>query len=252
MKKIYGRHPVLESLAAGSGLVQRVILAKEVCQDKVITEIHRRAVCEGISVETADRRRLTYLAGTSKHQGVLAEIKPVVSKDISDIFQVARMRREDPFILLLDGIEDPHNFGSILRSAEGFGVHGVIIGERRQVALTPVVWKTSAGAAAYVPVVEVTNLARTVDLLRDKYGLMCVGLAGEGTTSCREFDFSQGLLLVVGGEGKGIRPVIRKRCDALLQIPLKGRVRSYNVSVASAVVLFEVMCQRDEKSGTKK
>ena len=225
-----------------------MILAKGVRQDKTIEEIHRRATRDGIRVDTIDRKRLTSLAGTPKHQGVLAEVKPSAPKNIRDILDVAKKRGEDPFILLLDGIEDPHNFGSILRSADGFGVHGVIIGERRQVNITPVVWKSSAGAAAYVPVVVVGNLAQTLDILCQKHHLTCIGLEETGSFPCQDYDFCQGLVLVVGGEGKGIRPVLRKRCDALVRIPGKGKIRSYNASVATAVVLFEAMCQKEKCS----
>jgi 23S rRNA (guanosine2251-2'-O)-methyltransferase len=246
MKRIYGRHPVLEALAVEGHLVKRVILAKGIRPDRTIATIKRRAEEKGISVEILDRKRLVSLTATAKHQGVLAEVEPPSPKDVEDILQIARMRREDPFILLLDGIEDPHNFGSILRSAEGMGVHGVIIGERRQVKLTPVVWKTSAGAAAYLTVAVVTNLAQTMDILQKKHNLMCVGLEEDGSIPCHELDFCQGLVLVVGSEGKGIRPVLRKRCEVIVRIPIKGRIQSYNASVAAAVILFEVMYQREK------
>ena len=244
MKKIYGKHPVLEALAADESLVRRVMLAKGMHKDKTVAEIYRNAKDAGIRIDTVDRKRLTSLAGTPKHQGVLAEMSPVAAKSIEDILEVARTRREDPFILLLDGIEDPHNFGSVLRSAEGMGVHGVIIGERRQVGLTPVVWKTSAGAAAYLPVAIVTNLAQTLDTLINDHNLICVGLREGGSVPCQEFDFCRGLVLVLGGEGKGIRPIMLKKCQAMVRIPSCGRINSYNASVAAAVVMFEVMCQR--------
>jgi 23S rRNA (guanosine2251-2'-O)-methyltransferase len=246
MERIYGRHPVLEALSAEGCLVKRVILAKGIHPDKTIATIKRRAEEKGISVETLDRKRLVSMTATAKHQGVLAEVEPPAPKDVEDILQIARMRREEPFILLLDGIEDPHNFGSILRSAEGMGVHGVIIGQHRQVKLTPVVWKTSAGAAAYLTVAVVTNLAQTMDILQKKHNLMCVGLEEDGSIPCHELDFCQGLVLVVGSEGKGIRPVLRKRCEMIVRIPIKGRIQSYNASVAAAVMLFEVMYQREK------
>jgi 23S rRNA (guanosine2251-2'-O)-methyltransferase len=250
MERIYGRHPVLEALAAEEYLVKRVILAKGIRPDKVIATIKRRAMEKGISVEILDRKRLVSMTATAKHQGVLAEVEPPSPKGVEDILQIARMRKEDPFILLLDGIEDPHNFGSILRSAEGMGVHGVIIGDRRQVKLTPVVWKTSAGAAAYLTVAVVTNLAQTMDLLRKKHNIMCVGLEEDGSIPCHEMDFCQGLVLVVGGEGKGIRPILRKRCETIVRIPIKGRIQSYNASVAAAVMMFEVMYQRGKRQKT--
>lgn len=246
MERIYGRHPVLEAITAKGCLVKRVILAKGIRPDKTIATIKRRAEEKGISVETLDRKRLLSMTATTKHQGILAEIEPPSPKNVEDILQVARMRKEDPFILLLDGIEDPHNFGSILRSAEGMGVHGVIIGERRQVKLTPVVWKTSAGAAAYLTVAVVTNLAQTMDILQRKHNLMCVGLEEDGSVPCHQIDFCQGVVLVVGGEGKGVRPIMRKRCDVIVRIPIKGRIQSYNASVAAAVMLFEVMNQREK------
>ncbi len=244
MKKIYGKHPVLEALGADARLVRRVMLAKGMHPDKTVAEIRRNAKQAGIRIDIVDRKRLTSLAGTSKHQGVLAELRPVAAQSVEDILQVSRTRREDPFILLLDGIEDPHNFGSVLRSAEGMGVHGVIIGKRRQVGLTPVVWKTSAGAAAYLPVAIVTNLAQTLDALITEHDLIGIGLAEGGSVPCQEFDFCQGLVLVLGGEGKGIRPILSKKCHTTVRIPSCGRIHSYNASVAAAVVMFEVMCQR--------
>lgn len=248
MKKIYGKHPVLEALTSDERLVRRVMLAKGAHPDKTVAEIRRCAKQAGIRIDIVDRKHLTSLAGTPKHQGVLAELRPVAGRSIEDILAVARTRREDPFVLLLDGIEDPHNFGSVLRSAEGMGVHGVIIGNRRQVGLTPVVWKSSAGAAAYLPVAIVTNLAQTLDTLINEHNLMCIGLAEGGSVPCQEFDFCQRLVLVLGGEGKGIRPILSKKCQAMVRIPSCGRINSYNASVAAAVVMFEVMSQREEKA----
>ncbi len=190
-----------------------------------------------------ERRELDRLLGHSHHQGVLLRLEPFKYADFDQLLTVWRDSGRSAFFLLLDGITDPHNFGAMLRSAEVAGCHGVIVAKDRSCSVTPVVEKTAAGALAYLPLCQVTNLSRVIEELR-KAGIWCYGLAGDAAAqNLYSADLTGNLALVVGREGKGLRENIRKHCDDLLAIPMRGRVNSLNASVAAAVALFEVVRQ---------
>ena len=162
---------------------------------------------------------------------------------VEDILEISKKRNEKPFILILDGVEDPRNLGAIIRTAEGAGVHGIIIPKHRSTGLTDVVARTSSGAIEYVPVAKVTNIAQTIDGLKER-GVWVYGVDMDGEKSYDKLSYSEPLAIVIGGEGKGIRSLVRKACDETVRIPLHGKVSSLNVSVAAGVVLFEIAKHR--------
>lgn len=178
-----------------------------------------------------------------QHQGVIAQAAAFRYAEIEEILEAARSRNETPFILLLDEIEDPHNLGSILRTAECTGVHGVIIPKRRAVGLTATVSKTSAGAAEYVPVARVTNLAQTIDRLKEE-GIWIAGTDVSAKQEIYSMKFDMPLAVVIGNEGKGIGRLIKEKCDFLVKLPMKGQLNSLNASVAAGVFMYEVVRQR--------
>lgn len=194
----------------------------------------------GIPVQQVPRKKLDSLAEGDNHQGVIAQTEPYRYVTLDDLFQRAERRGTPPFFLLLDGIEDPHNLGSILRTADAAGVHGVVIPKRRAVGLTHTVAKTSAGAIEYVPVARVTNLNRVADELK-KRGVWLVGSDAAARDSYDEVDYSGPTALVIGNEGKGISRLLKEKCDFLVRLPMKGTVSSLNASVAGALLMYEVV-----------
>ncbi len=247
MNHIYGLSPVLEALRAGRRPIQKVLVAVGANPARLneLTEAARRA---GVGIEKRERRALDELARNANHQGVVALVAEAhkTSKgatDYVDSEKILASLGQFPFLVLLDGIEDPHNLGAILRSCEGAGVDGVFIPEHRAAGLNETVAKTSAGAVEYVRVARVTNLVRLIEDLKER-GIWVVGLEGGTATTYTEFDFNVPLALVMGSEGKGVRRLVRENCDAMVSIPMRGQVNSLNVSVATGVVLFEVLRQR--------
>ena len=192
----------------------------------------------GVRLKFAPRIELDQLAGTTQHQGVLAEVEDLEWASVDDILDLAEKRGEELLIVLLDGITDPRNFGAIIRSAEVLGAHGVVVEERRSAPLSPVVAKTAAGATSYLPVAQTKNLPRLMDALK-KDGVWVYGAAGEAAQDVRKVDFSGKVALVIGAEGEGMRRLVREKCDALVSIPVRGRVQSLNASVAAGILLFE-------------
>lgn len=241
---IAGRNPVLEALKAGRA-INRLVVARGAGEGS-IRAILAQAREARIPVSEVDRRRLDELAGGTNHQGVVAQIAARGYVQVEEILEVARVRGEDPLILILDGVEDPRNLGSLLRTAEAAGVHGVIIPERRSAGLTSVVAKASAGAIEHIGVARVTNLARLVEQLKEK-GLWIAGAHGEAETVYHQANLTGPLGIILGGEGKGIGPNLRNKCDFLVCLPMKGRVNSLNVGVAGAVMLYEVLRQKELK-----
>lgn len=239
---LYGINPVREALeGTGRQPLELVITAGE--RSSRIGELVDLAQRKKLQVTVRDRRDLERLSGQAQHQGVLLRLEPFKYAELADLLDVWRDSGRLAFFLLLDGITDPHNLGAILRSAEVAGCHGVIQAKDRSCPVTSVVEKTAAGALSYLPLCQVTNLSRTIEELK-KNGIWCYGLAGdEGSQDLYAADLTGNLALVVGSEGKGLRPNIRKHCDALLAIPMRGKVNSLNASVASAIALFEVVRQ---------
>ncbi|GGJ01255.1 23S rRNA (guanosine(2251)-2'-O)-methyltransferase RlmB [Alicyclobacillus cellulosilyticus] len=235
---IWGRHPVLEALRAGRP-VNKVWIA-EGSEGSAVAEVLARARELGAVVQRVPRSRLDAVAG-GNHQGVAAWVAPYAYAELADV--LARDTGQVPLLVLLDELTDPHNFGAILRTAEATGVQGVIVPKRRSVALTSAVAKAAAGAAEYVPVARVTNLARTMEQLKAA-GYWLVGLDAAASLLYTGVDYTGPTAIVVGAEGKGLGRLVRERCDYLVRLPMLGRVPSLNASVAAGVLLYEVVRQR--------
>jgi len=239
---LYGINPVSEALAGQGRRPQELIVARGK-QSPRLTDLLAQALTLQLPVSTRERSDLDRLAGHDHHQGVLLRLEAFAYAELATLLERWRHSGRPALFLLLDGITDPHNLGAILRSAEVAGCHGVILAKDRSCPVTPVVEKTAAGALAHLPLCQVTNLARTLEELQ-RENIWCYGLAGEeGAQALYQSDLRGNVALVVGSEGKGLRPNVRNHCDALLAIPMRGRVGSLNASVAAAVALFEVVRQ---------
>jgi len=239
---LYGVNPVKEALSGGGRKPLELLLAKGERSAR-LEELQQLAQKRKLKTAFRERRDLDRLAGHNHHQGVLLKLEPFCYADLGELLERWHNSGRSAFFLLLDGITDPHNLGAILRSAEVAGCHGVIVAKDRSCSVTPVVEKTAAGALSYLPLCQVINLARTIDELKQA-GVWCYGLAGEeGAQDLYRADLRGNVALVVGSEGKGLRENIRKHCDGLLAIPMRGQVASLNASVAAAVSLFEVVRQ---------
>lgn len=237
---IVGRNAVMQALESGR-TIDSVTVAEgqRGGQAAKIIEICRE---KKIPVKYADSRKLDKLCGGASHQGVAAFAAAHDYAELDDIFNLAQSRGESPFIVICDGLEDPHNLGAILRTAEAAGVHGVIIPKRNSVTLNYTVAKTSAGAIEYVPVVKVTNIAGTIDTLKDR-GVWVFGADMDGTP-WTELDFTGSAALVIGSEGRGLSKLVREKCDFIASLPMKGRINSLNASVAAGILIFEASRQR--------
>ncbi len=244
---IWGRYPVLEALRSRRR-VHRILVAQGP-QDAAVTQVLDQARRVGVPIETAPRRRLDDLSHSANHQGILALAAPRTYAELDDIFTRAKELEEPPLVVVLDAIQDVQNLGSLIRTAEAIGAHGVIIPEHRAAGLTPAVDKTSAGAVEFLPIARVTNISRTLDDVK-KRGLWCIGLDGEATTDYDKADLTGPIALVVGNEGKGISRLVREHCDVLVRIPMRGRVRSLNAAVAGSIALYEIWRQRVRAEGS--
>jgi 23S rRNA (guanosine2251-2'-O)-methyltransferase len=241
---IEGRHPVHEALRAGRPL-RRVLVGKGVHVHGLLREILEEAKRRGVVVQFVDRRRLDQLSRTGAHQGIIALAAPRPPAALDEVLRAAGGR--PPFLVALDGIQDPHNLGSIIRTAEAAGAHGVIIPKRRAAGLSPAVVKASSGAVEYLPVAVVTNLPRTLEELK-ALGLWVVGADPKATMPYTAAAMAPPIVLVIGGEGKGLSRLVRERCDVLVQIPMFGRVGSLNAAVAAGVLIYEVVRQREGRT----
>jgi 23S rRNA (guanosine2251-2'-O)-methyltransferase len=244
MEVLYGLHPVEEAIRSGSRQLDHVTVARE-RDDRRDDRLQRLIdLCRaaGVRVSLEPRDQLTRLARTDAHQGVLAivrERKFLAIEDLLTLHQPAQHR----FFLALDGVEDPHNLGALLRTADGAGVDGVILPERRSAPVTSTVAKTSAGASEHVRIARVTNLVRALEQMKQKH-VWVLGLDERGTPDYTDYDFKTDCVLVLGREGAGLHDLVKKTCDHLLRIPMAGQVSSLNVSVAGAIVMYEAMRQR--------
>jgi 23S rRNA (guanosine2251-2'-O)-methyltransferase len=238
---IVGRRSVQEALRAGREL-EKLLVAEGVAKGSVAVLL-KKARERGIPVQYVPRNRLDRLTAGANHQGVVAEAAAYRYARLEDLFRRAEERGESPFFILLDGIEDPHNLGSILRTADAAGAHGVIIPKRRAVGLTYAVGKASAGAVEHIPVVRVTNLPRTAGELKEA-GLWIIGSSPEGESDYTEADYTMPLGLVIGSEGRGMSRLMKETCDLLVRLPMAGRVASLNASVAAALLMYEVLRRR--------
>ncbi|HBY98760.1 MAG: 23S rRNA (guanosine(2251)-2'-O)-methyltransferase RlmB [Ardenticatenaceae bacterium] len=238
---IYGRRPVLEALQSGSG-VRRVLLAAGSKRGGIIADIQAAAEAAGVPVVEVARQTLDRRVSAT-HQGVAAEVAPFRYATVDEIVEAARRTDEPLLLLLLDGLQDVHNFGALLRTAEAVGVHGVLIPKDRSVSVTSTVYKTSAGAVSYVPIAQVTNLVRTMNDLKQR-GLWFVGLDMAGAQRYDQARLTGPLGVVIGAEGHGLGRLVAESCDFLVHLPMHGRIESLNASVAGSVLLYEVLRQR--------
>ncbi|MCL5958909.1 MAG: 23S rRNA (guanosine(2251)-2'-O)-methyltransferase RlmB [Chloroflexi bacterium] len=241
MDIIWGRNPVHESLRAGRA-IKRILLAKGTKPSGVV-EILQQAKARAIRVEYVDRQRLDHLAGTPKHQGIVAEVPPFQYSNLADILSLAQSRGEYPLILILDSLQDPQNLGTLIRTAEAAGAHGVVIPEHRAVGVTPTVVKASAGAIEHLLVAQVTNLARAIEELKEA-GVWVVGIDMDGRQAFDEIDWNLPAALVVGAEGKGLGRLVKEKCDLVVRIPMRGQVSSLNAAVAGSIVLYHAWRKR--------
>jgi 23S rRNA (guanosine2251-2'-O)-methyltransferase len=239
---IEGRQPVLEALRSGRA-INRILLARDSERHGVIAEILALARQRSVPFEYVDRKILDKSASTPVHQGVLAYAAAKEYISLEALLAISRTKGEQPLYCILDGLEDPHNLGAILRTADAAGMHGLIIRSRREVGLTPVVAKTSAGAIEYVPVARVPNIAQAIETLKKK-GVWVVGIEASGSIPFDKVDFKLPTAIVIGGEGVGLADLVRKKCDVLASIPMRGRISSLNASVAAALVMYEAFRQR--------
>lgn len=233
---LIGRNPVAEALSAGRSII-KVMVAKG-NQSGAAVEITAKAKKAGIPVQEVERKKLDFMTGGAAHQGIAALCAMKEYASVEDILDLAEERGEQPFIIILDEIEDPHNLGAIIRSAECVGAHGVIIKKRRNAGLTYTAYKASAGALEYLPVARVTNIADTIDdLKRRNIWIYGADMNGE---DYRKTNFSGGAALVIGNEGKGISRLVREKCDVIVSLPMKGRINSLNASVAAGILMYKV------------
>lgn len=237
---IAGRNPVTEALKSGRA-IERLLISKGEMSGAVKV-IVAKAKDRGIPIKEVDSKKLDFMCGNSNHQGVIAvaAVKEYVS--VNDILKIAEDKGEKPFIIILDNIEDPHNLGAIIRTAECAGAHGVIIPKRRAAGLTYSVGKASAGAYEYMPVARVTNIPAVIDELKEK-GLWIYGADMSGENYCSS-DLRGAVALVIGSEGNGLQRLVREKCDIILSLPMLGKINSLNASVAAGVLMYEFTRQR--------
>jgi len=238
---IEGRNAVIEAYRAGRPIDKLFIL--DGCQDGPILTIKREAKAKQTPVKFVTKERLDQLSETGKHQGVIAYAAAYEYATVEEILDNARQKGEAPFLFLLDNIEDPHNLGAIIRSAECVGAHGVIIPKRRSAGLTAIVDKASAGAAEHMAIARVPNISAAIKELKDN-GLWVYGTAADGQNGLWSTDLTGAIALVIGSEGEGMSRLVKESCDFILSLPMKGQVSSLNASAAAAVTMYEVLRQR--------
>ncbi|MCM3706639.1 MULTISPECIES: 23S rRNA (guanosine(2251)-2'-O)-methyltransferase RlmB [Cytobacillus] len=242
---IIGKNPVIEALKSERD-INKIFIA-EGSQGGQMQQVIGLAKSAGVLVQFVPKKKIDGMA-EGNHQGVIAQVAAYQYAEIDDLFAVAEKKNEAPFFLLLDEIEDPHNLGSIMRTADAVGAHGIIIPKRRAVGLTATVAKASTGAIEYIPVVRVTNMSRTIDELKER-GVWIAGTDAKGKQDYRQMDGAMPLGLVIGSEGKGMGRLIRDKCDFLINLPMAGHVTSLNASVAAALLMYEVYRKRHPLEG---
>jgi 23S rRNA (guanosine2251-2'-O)-methyltransferase len=238
--------PVLEALRAGNRRIERITIAEGIHESR-LHELFELAREFRVNIRRAPRAELQRIAATgANHQGIVAHVAAVAYADAGELTDALAARvgtSEPPLAVVLDGVEDPRNLGAIIRTSECAGVHGLFVPERRAAGLTETVAKAAAGALEYLPVARATNIARLVEEFKER-GIWTIGTDAEANIAYTDWDWTQPCALLFGGEGAGLRRLVRERCDALVGIPLRGRIPSLNVSVAAAVVLYEALRQR--------
>lgn len=242
---VAGRNSVAEVLKSGRS-INKILVAKGE-RHGAIKEIIGQARSQGLVVQEVDSAKLDQITEGMRHQGVVAMVAPVAYAELEDILGKAQENGEQPFIVLLDELEDPHNVGAILRTSDATGVHGVLLPKRRSSPLTATVAKTSAGAVEYVPVARIGNISQTLKKLK-KQGLWIVGADMDGDKNYYEADLTGPIVVVVGSEGQGMGRLTKEECDFVVRIPMKGKITSLNASVACSLLLYEVLRQRELKN----
>ncbi|MCK8827997.1 23S rRNA (guanosine(2251)-2'-O)-methyltransferase RlmB [Natroniella acetigena] len=242
MAKIEGRNPVIEALKAGRE-IEKILVLKN-AQGRSIEQVQQLTKQAGVYIERVSKNDLTNLADSHAHQGVIAFAEPLSYWKLDRLISHAKQETDSPVLVLLDELKDPHNFGAILRTANAAGAQGVIIPSRRSVGFSPVVAKASAGAVEYLPVAQVTNLARTIEQLKEE-GFWIAGADVAGKQLHYQADLTGALGLVIGSEGSGLRRLVREKCDFLVKLPMQGQVDSLNASVAAGVLLYETVRQQE-------
>lgn len=244
-EQIEGRNAVLEAFRSGKCVDKLFIL--DGCQDGPVRTIAREARKTDTIINYVSKERLDQLSETHAHQGVIAQVAAYDYSTVDEILARAEEKGETPFLIILDNVEDPHNLGAIIRTANLAGAHGVIIPKRRAVGLTSTVAKTSAGAINYTPVAKVTNIVRTIEELKEKgIWFVCADMGGE---TMYDLDLTGPMGLVIGNEGEGVSRLVREACDFTASIPMKGDIDSLNASVAAGVLAYEIVRQRLAKAG---
>jgi 23S rRNA (guanosine2251-2'-O)-methyltransferase len=239
--KLEGRNSVLEAIKSNRTINKMLVSKGD--KEGSIKQIIALAREKGIIVQETDRTSIDKISTTHAHQGVIAFVSVKDYVEVEDILESAKAKGEAPFIILLDGITDPHNLGSILRTANAVGAHGVVIPKRRAIGLTAAVSKASAGAIEYVPVARVTNLSQTIEYLKEQ-SLWVVGTDQTGEKSFYDIDMKGPIALVIGSEGEGMGKLVSEKCDFVVNLPMKGQISSLNAAVAGAIVMYEILKQR--------
>lgn len=239
-EQIEGRNAVIEAFRAGKSIDKLFVL--DGCQDGPVRTIVREAKKHDTIMTFVPKERLDQMSQTHAHQGVIAQVAAYEYAEVADILEKAHEKGEDPFVFILDNIEDPHNLGAIIRTANLAGAHGVIIPKRRAAGLTSVVAKTSAGALNYTPVAKVNNIAKTIEKLKEQgIWFVCADMGGE---TMYRLNLTGPIGLVIGNEGEGVSRLVREKCDFIASIPMKGEIDSLNASVAAGVLAYEIVRQR--------
>jgi 23S rRNA (guanosine2251-2'-O)-methyltransferase len=248
---VYGVNPVRELLRARPDAVAELWIAEGGVRGGALVDLERLGRAAGAKVRAAPRPKLDRLAGTDRHQGVVAVVADFAYAAVEDLLAAARASGQPPLLVVLDGVEDPHNLGAIIRSAHALGAHGVVIPKDRAVGVTPAVAKASAGAVERCPVARVTNVAKTLEALKEEE-VWSVALAADADGSLADVDLRGPTALVVGSEAEGLRPLVRRTCDHSAAIPMTGEIDSLSVSAAVAVALYETSRQRRSRSGVRR
>lgn len=242
--QVEGRNAVRELLNSGRD-INKIFIQKGERHGSIL-EIIAKAKERKLLIQEVDKNKLDQMAQSDNHQGVIAIVPPYDYCDVDDILDYAKSKNENPFILILDGIEDPHNMGSIIRTAECCGVHGIIIPKRRSCSVNSTVNKTSAGAVEYMKIARVTNLNDTIKYLKEN-DVWIYGTDMNGSKYYTDEKYNSGVGIVIGSEGYGMSDLVKKNCDFLIKIPMKGKINSLNASVSAGIVMYEVMNQRLKK-----
>ncbi|MDI7260013.1 MAG: 23S rRNA (guanosine(2251)-2'-O)-methyltransferase RlmB [Thermodesulfobacteriota bacterium] len=239
---IYGIHPIREALKSSYLRFQKILIAdrKPIPSLQPILDLAQR---RNVPLTFTDKETLEKMAGGGLHQNIIGIVEETLYADLEETLARPKKEGTQALILILDGIQDPQNFGSLIRTALGCGVHGMIIPKDRAVGITPIVTKASAGATVHMPIARVVNIAVTIDRLK-KEGVWVYGASGESKELIYDLDLNIDLAIVIGAEGRGIRPLVKKKCDRLFSIPMKGPITSFNASVSGGMILYEAMRQR--------